>query len=316
MIRLSFIVPFYNVEPYIEECIRSLYDQDIPQEEYEVICVDDCSPDGSRAIVERLQKEYPTLRLLVHEENKRQGGARNTGLREANGQYIWFVDSDDYIESNCLKKLLTVAEKNQLDVLKFYSQVAGRKKADIYNSTTPVMTGSDLIFDIDTGEELMDKCNVVWRQLIKTDLIRRHKIYFAEHVQYEDDDYTYMLYAYAQRAMIMPEASYVWREIPNSTTSRANDLHRVQDIYIQSLRLDQMRQILVNQDVRWEQIVRRCMDINFNHQIFKMLKDCSLSEQLYFWYHDRKHIHRFKRYLTRKSYAKLSSFILWKLLQK
>ena len=57
MLRLSFIVPFYNVEPYIEECIRSLYNQNIPQEEYEVICVDDCSPDGSRAIVERLQKE-------------------------------------------------------------------------------------------------------------------------------------------------------------------------------------------------------------------------------------------------------------------
>ena len=56
-LRLSFIVPFYNVELYIEECIRSLYAQDIPWEEYEVICVDDCSPDGSRVIVERLQSE-------------------------------------------------------------------------------------------------------------------------------------------------------------------------------------------------------------------------------------------------------------------
>ena len=100
MIRLSFIVPFYNVEPYIEECVRSLYAQDIPQEEYEVICVDDCSPDGSRAIVERLQKEYPTLRLLIHTENKRQGGARNTGMRESNGKYVWFVDADDYIQPN------------------------------------------------------------------------------------------------------------------------------------------------------------------------------------------------------------------------
>ena len=88
MIRLSFIVPVYGVEKYIEECIRSLYNQDIPQSEYEVICVDDCSPDGSRAIVERLQTEYPTLHLICHAENKRQGGARNTGLREAKGQYI------------------------------------------------------------------------------------------------------------------------------------------------------------------------------------------------------------------------------------
>ena len=111
MLRLSFIVPFYNVEPYIEECIRSLYNQDIPQEEYEVICVDDCSPDGSRAIVERLQKEYPTLKLLIHTENKRQGGARNTGMKVAQGIYIWFMDSDDYIKPNCLKDLLERAER-------------------------------------------------------------------------------------------------------------------------------------------------------------------------------------------------------------
>ena len=85
-LRLSFIVPFYNVEPYIEECIRSLYAQDISWEEYEVICVDDCSPDGSRAIVERLQKEYPTLKLLTTPENLRQGGARNMGLDIAQGR--------------------------------------------------------------------------------------------------------------------------------------------------------------------------------------------------------------------------------------
>ena len=77
MIRLSIIVPFYNVEAYIEQCIRSLYNQDIPIEEYEVICVDDCSQDGSRTIVEHLQKEYPTLHLLTTPQNLRQGGARN-----------------------------------------------------------------------------------------------------------------------------------------------------------------------------------------------------------------------------------------------
>ena len=108
MLRLSFIVPFYNVEPYIEECIRSLYNQDIPWAEYEVICVDDCSPDGSRAIVERLQKAYPTLRLLKTPENLRQGGARNMGLDVAQGKYIWFVDSDDYIMPNCLKYMLNL----------------------------------------------------------------------------------------------------------------------------------------------------------------------------------------------------------------
>ncbi len=118
-LRLSFIVPFYNVELYIEECIRSLYVQDIPWEEYEVICVDDCSLDGSRTIVERLQEEYPTLKLLTTPENLRQGGARNMGLDVAQGRYIWFVDSDDYICPNILDRLLNVIDTNSLDILQF-----------------------------------------------------------------------------------------------------------------------------------------------------------------------------------------------------
>jgi cellulose synthase/poly-beta-1,6-N-acetylglucosamine synthase-like glycosyltransferase len=93
--------------------------EDIPHEEYEVICVDDCSPDGSRAIVEQLQQEYPTLRLVCHERNKKLGGARNTGLKEAKGRYIWFVDSDDTISPNILQTLLKTAENSNLDILQF-----------------------------------------------------------------------------------------------------------------------------------------------------------------------------------------------------
>ena len=77
MLRLSIIVPFYNVEQYIEQCIRSLYNQDIPREEYEVICVDDCSRDKSSFIIKRLQKEYKTLQLIQLQQNIKQGGARN-----------------------------------------------------------------------------------------------------------------------------------------------------------------------------------------------------------------------------------------------
>ena len=133
MLRFSFIVPFYNVELYIEECIRSLYNQDIPWDEYEVICIDDCSPDGSRKIVEKLQTEYPTLKLLTTPENLRQGGARNMGLDIARGKYIWFVDSDDYIKPNCLKRLLKQAEAEDLDILDFDFDSDFSKQAFIKN---------------------------------------------------------------------------------------------------------------------------------------------------------------------------------------
>ena len=118
-LKLSIIVPVFNVEPYIEECICSLYRQDIPVSDYEVICVDDCSPDKSAQIVEKLQTEYPTLQLIRHERNKKLGGARNTGIRAAKGKYILFVDSDDMLVPNCLKQLIEAMESDDDEYIHF-----------------------------------------------------------------------------------------------------------------------------------------------------------------------------------------------------
>ena len=119
MIRLSIIIPFYNVEQYITQCLDSVYNQDIPEEEYEVICVNDASPDNSRDIVKEYQKNHKNLILVEHEVNKKLGAARNTGRRAAQGKYIWNVDSDDMIAPNCLREMLNMCEKSDLDVLIF-----------------------------------------------------------------------------------------------------------------------------------------------------------------------------------------------------
>lgn len=95
--KLSIIIPFYNVKQYIAQCLDSVYRQDIPEEEYEVICVNDASPDHSRDIVLEYQKRHKNLVLIEHEHNKKLGAARNTGRSIARGKYIWNVDSDDYI---------------------------------------------------------------------------------------------------------------------------------------------------------------------------------------------------------------------------
>lgn len=102
--KLSIIIPVYNVEKYVEKCIRSCENQDIPKVDYEVIVVNDGSPDGSLAIVERVAKEYPNIKI-ISQENQGLSGARNAGLDAAQGKYVWFVDSDDWIEDNCLKGL-------------------------------------------------------------------------------------------------------------------------------------------------------------------------------------------------------------------
>ena len=117
--RLSIVIPFYNVEKHIAECLDSVYNQDIPEDEYEVICVNDASPDHSRDIVLEYRKKHSNLILIEHEVNKKLGAARNTGRRVARGKYLWNVDSDDMIAPNCMKEMLETCEENDLDLLLF-----------------------------------------------------------------------------------------------------------------------------------------------------------------------------------------------------
>ena len=316
MLRLSFIVPFYNAAPYIEECIRSLYDQDIPQEEYEVICVDDCSLDDSRAIVERLLIEYATLKLLVHEVNKRQGGARNTAMKVAQGRYIWFVDADDTIETNCVGQMLRKAEEDDLDLLKFHFGPLDAQQLKQKPYSRVITTGSELIFDVEKDSPLLSRCNSAVQQLTRREFLERNGICFEEGLQYEDDDYAYKIYAMAERVFLIQEAPYHVRVTPNSTTRRKHDLRRVRDIYAQAIRMESLDAELSKRDARWHTMVKQCIDDCINNCVFRMLRSCTRKEQIVFWCKYRKHVRRLKPYLSRKSYAKLSSFIIWKILQK
>lgn len=219
MKKVSIIVPVYNVEQYVEQCIRSLYAQDIPQDEYEVICVDDCSPDGSRAIVERLQTEYPTLRLICHERNKKLGGARNTGIRAAQGKYIMFVDSDDYLLPNILDHLVREMEMHNADYIHFNSVIfyadGNLGKEQHYSCDLQVGKGVDLFF----CESIPWQHQVcAWRKIYRTSFVRENNLYFVEDIMYEDNDYAFRLAASAQRCQHIDYTAYVYRQNDQSVT--------------------------------------------------------------------------------------------------
>lgn len=219
MIRLSVIVPFYGVEAYIEDCIRSLYRQDIPLEEYEVICVDDCSPDKSAEIVERLQKEFLNLRLIRHTQNMRLGGARNTGLKEAKGEYIWFVDSDDYVWDNSYGTLLKEAETNRLDVLHFnFVEDRQGKMVKSYPNLgeSPIQTGGDCFFGGD-GEWHINYV-VAWQKIYRREFLIENQIFFQEHVMFEDNEYAFRVFSVAKRVKHIDVAGYVYRQNSASVT--------------------------------------------------------------------------------------------------
>ena len=121
-VTLSIIVPIYNVAPYLHKCVDSLLAQDLPLSEYEIILVDDESPDTCPQICDEYAATYKNVRV-VHRENGGLSAARNTGIAAARGEYLCLVDSDDYWEPNVLGGLMAQVERENLDVLRFDGEI-------------------------------------------------------------------------------------------------------------------------------------------------------------------------------------------------
>ncbi len=220
--KLSIIIPFYNVEKYIAECLNSVYAQDIPETDYEVICVNDCSPDYSRAIVLEYQKNHSNLILIEHETNKMLGAARNTGLRAAKGKYIWFIDSDDYIEKNALKELLEVAIDNKLEILKFNSRRFNEKYDFSDFMKLPIKT--TVIKGVEYCEKyLLNNWNLLtWSKIFKTEYLIKNNLLFPENVFFEDNFHSIKSYFLSQRFMYINTTVYYYRINQNSIMTSSN----------------------------------------------------------------------------------------------
>lgn len=311
MIRLSIIIPFYNVEQYIAQCLDSVYRQDIPEEEYEVICVDDCSPDNSIAIVEEYAKHHANIVIVRNQYNRKLGGARNAGMEVANGKYIWFIDSDDFIEENCFKKLLSIAENEDLDMLHF-------NYVDYPNDATPyrrpidtdVMRGTDMWFNptFIWAHDLV----TAWRKLYKRQFLIDNSIQFAEHIMFEDNDYAIIAFANAQRVKHIALCAYHYRNNPNSITRVKYTSEHIGYWLDLAHRLRVIEEIFnkENKDLRY-----RALLINFTRytisNVLSMYANIGGDNQREARRVIRKKIdQRLKPYMSRKTYLKIKLGLL------
>ena len=219
-IRLSIIVPFYGVERYIGQCLASLMEQDITEEDYEVICVNDCSPDDSERIVRGFQEKHGNVALLRHEKNKKLGAARNTGLEAARGNYVWFVDSDDYIKPMCLGHLLWECEMNTLDILHWSVQDnQGKWIRRIENSS--VQTGLE---ELTSGSR---DITFPWNRIYNREFLLRNNLWFND-LWGGDVIHTILALNAANRVMNKQECYYYYRvDNMNSDMRSPNTAHKV-----------------------------------------------------------------------------------------
>lgn len=190
--KLSIVVPVYNVEAFLKKCVDSLLAQDLPREEYEIILVDDGSTDGCGALCDTFAAEQGNIRV-IHQQNRGLSGARNTGIAEAKGEYIQFVDSDDYLCPNVLGGLVKIMDDKSLDILRFNYQnvnMAG-EVFEPNKSGKPYVDYSDKVCDGETflNERLGYAC-YVWQFLVKSSILKQEGNGFREGIYFEDVEWT------------------------------------------------------------------------------------------------------------------------------
>lgn len=193
--RLSIIIPVYNVEKYIGKCLDSVLDQGLNNKDYEIIIVNDGSTDGSFKIAQSYAKINDQIKI-INKENGGVGNARNCGMHDAKGKYIYFIDPDDYLISNSLKKLVDTCEREDLDILTFLSSSFPKK------INFDVSFGDQMFSPIVTGEEYVANVNYrseVWWYLINREFLKNSGIRFIEGRWLEDVVFSIELILAAKR---------------------------------------------------------------------------------------------------------------------
>ncbi|CUR54434.1 hypothetical protein NOCA2170006 [metagenome] len=205
--EISLVVPFYNVEDYLAECLDSLLRQ--TWSDFEVVLVDDGSPDGSRAIAERYAAQDPRIRIIT-QENAGLGAARNAGIRNARGRYLAFVDSDDLLPAGALRTLVTSAQATGSDIV-----VGSVERFDSRKTWSPSWVENVHIAEergVTVAEFLPLLRNLYsWNKLFRRDFWVEQNLWFREGVAYEDQPIISQLYARARSIDVLTDIVYRYR---------------------------------------------------------------------------------------------------------
>ena len=214
MIKLSIIVPVYKVEEYIGQCLRSIFDGGAEESQYEVIVVNDGTPDNSMSIVEEICEGHENVKI-VEQENHGLSVARMVGLDRAEGEYVWFVDSDDWLRSGGTKSILDLLFEHP--------------GCDVY--TMPLIWVNKSIeerdFFIDEnilydGKKLMNTPFPLWaiqRHIIRRSLFEKKSLFFPVGLLHEDEYFYRVLFYYSRRVLLLKDSYYFYRQREGSIMS-------------------------------------------------------------------------------------------------
>lgn len=228
--KISIIIPLYNVEDYIEECLQSIISQTY-KGELECIIVNDCGNDNSLSIIQHFISSYKgaiEFKIVHHDRNRGLSAARNTGVRYATGNYVYFLDSDDYISTDCIEVLTEPLKDRDYDMVVGDVEMFGNtKEIDFLCEDKNAILGNIDIFKhwyVERSIYVM-----AWNKLTKTTLFKEYDLTFLEGQLHEDELWTYKIASHIESVAISKKRTYFYRIRENSITSKNS--HKVIERY-------------------------------------------------------------------------------------
>ncbi len=230
---ISIIVPVYNEEKYLPQCLDSLVNQ--TYQDLEIICVNDGSTDGSTAILEQYAERDTRIRVVC-QENQGLSEARNAGIANVHGEWMMFVDSDDWLELNCCEMIMNEANGNDLV---FFSYIREFKNSSapkyIFEEQSKVFSkeGMDWLYErliAPNGEELqnpskLDSLSTAWGKCYRSDIIKKHSLTYVSTKEIGTEDLLFNVeyFKYAHQALYIATPLYHYRK---ATLSTLSSLHK------------------------------------------------------------------------------------------
>ncbi len=250
MAKVSVIIPTYNVEPYLVECMESITNQTL--EDIEIICINDGSTDGSLAILKSYAEKDDRI-ILVDKENGGYGIGMNIGLEKATGEYIGILEPDDFVPVNMFGDLYKIAKANDLDFVKadFYrfERASNGDMFLTYNHLDRTNTYYNKVFNPSKTPEAIRFIMNTWSGIYKKSFLDKYNIRHNETpgASFQDNGFWFQTFAFAERGMIIDKPYYMnRRDNPNSSVKN------MQKVYCINVEYDHIKDILIQHKETWE----------------------------------------------------------------
>lgn len=278
-IKLSVVVPVYNVEKYLADCLESIFNQDLNPEDFEVILVNDGSTDSSLSICESYQSNHRNIKI-VNQKNQGLSIARNVGIENAIGKYLYFIDSDDFLTKKCFNQILAIMEEKDLDFFGF-----GLYRSSIRDVEKPLVESKLELNFRGTGLEIVMDFNFnngVWWYVFKRNLVDDLK--FIEGRFCEDGLFTPRLLLKVNKALISSEKIYCYYINELSIVKNKNvakNLKLIDDMFFAVANFDEMLSLVPANNHKAFKSLRRRQETYVYYGIIRFLKANRSTKELF-----------------------------------